>query len=47
MGQALFLDSARVLPGKQLAGGFHFLYPNLESALRHELGRKRTANPRM
>ncbi len=39
MGQALFLDGARVEP-RRLQGHpeFRYLYPTLESALRHELG---------
>lgn len=40
MGQALFLDGARAEPRRLQAGSrFRFLYPKLESALRHELGR--------
>ena len=39
MGQALLLDGARVLPAKLHASGFRFRYPDLESALRHELDR--------
>lgn len=39
MGKALFLGSARVQPGKLAASGFYFLYRDLESALRHEIGR--------
>jgi len=38
MGQALLLDGARVLPARLQASGFRFLYPDLESALRSELG---------
>ncbi len=39
MGQALFLDGARVEPRRlQRSAGFRYLYPTLESALRHELG---------
>lgn len=39
MGQALFLDGVRVEPRRlQRSAGFHYLYPTLESALRHELG---------
>jgi len=37
MGQALFLEGARIAPAKLLAAGFQFLYPDLEKALRHEL----------
>jgi uncharacterized protein (TIGR01777 family) len=39
MGQALLLDGARVEPARLLAGGFRFLHPDLEGALRSELGR--------
>lgn len=38
MGQALLLEGARVLPAKLLASGFRFGYPDLEDALRLELG---------
>jgi uncharacterized protein (TIGR01777 family) len=38
MGERLLLDSARVVPRRLLDGGFSFLYPDLESALRVELG---------
>jgi len=38
MGERLLLDSARVLPTRLLDGGFCFLYPDVESALRAELG---------
>lgn len=39
MGQALLLEGQRVEPHKLLKGGFRFLYPELEPALRWELGR--------
>lgn len=39
MGQTLLLDGARVLPARLLASGFRFLAPDLETALRRELGR--------
>lgn len=38
MGDALLLQGSRVLPAKAQATGFRFLYPDLESALRAELG---------
>jgi uncharacterized protein (TIGR01777 family) len=38
MGDALLLRAARVVPSALLAGGFRFLYPDLEKTLRHELG---------
>jgi uncharacterized protein len=38
MGQALLLDGARVEPARLVAAGFPFLHPELESALRSELG---------
>ena len=37
MGQSLLLEGARVRPAKLLQRGFSFRYPDLESALRHEL----------
>jgi uncharacterized protein (TIGR01777 family) len=39
MGEELLLSSARVVPKKLLDSGFEFLYPDLEDALRAELGR--------
>lgn len=38
MGQSLLLEGARVLPCKLERTGFEFLYPDLERALRAELG---------
>ncbi len=38
MGQHLLLDSQRVLPARLQAKGFEFRYPDLEDALRAELG---------
>lgn len=38
MGQSLLLEGARVLPAKLERSGFQFLYPDLEAALRLELG---------
>jgi uncharacterized protein (TIGR01777 family) len=38
MGQHLLLDSQRVLPAQLQAKGFAFRYPDLEEALRSELG---------
>jgi hypothetical protein len=40
MGQELLLAGARVAPGRLAAAGFPFLYPDLEGALRSELGRE-------
>ena len=37
MGQAVLLEGARVRPAKLIERGFTFRYPDLESALRHEL----------
>jgi uncharacterized protein (TIGR01777 family) len=37
LGQSLLLDGARVHPRALQASGFHFLCPDLETALRHEL----------
>ncbi len=39
MGRELLLAGAHVLPKRALASGFEFLHPDLESALRAELGR--------
>ena len=39
MGESLLLVGARVLPAKANSNGFRFLYPELEDALRFELGR--------
>ena len=39
MGQALLLESARVLPRRLAESGFSHLHPTLEGALRAELGR--------
>jgi NAD dependent epimerase/dehydratase family enzyme len=39
MGEETVIAGQRVLPKKLLAAGFRFQYPELESALRHELGR--------
>lgn len=39
LGDALLLEGARVLPSKLDANGFEFAYPDLEGALRAELGR--------
>jgi NAD dependent epimerase/dehydratase family enzyme len=39
MGQALLLEGQRVKPSALTKAGFSFLYPELESALRWELGR--------
>jgi hypothetical protein len=39
MGEALLLEGQKVSPAKLSASGFSFLYPDLESALRWELGR--------
>ena len=42
MGQALLLDSARVLPQRLERAGFRFRHPGLETALRAALARERT-----
>lgn len=39
MGRELLLEGARVRPARLQAAGFEFLYPDLEPALRHVLGR--------
>jgi hypothetical protein len=38
MSEALILASRRLIPGKLLAAGYQFRFPELEVALRHELG---------
>ena len=38
MADALILPSRRILPARLLSSGFQFHYPELEVALRHELG---------
>jgi hypothetical protein len=44
MGQALLLDSARVLPQRLERAGFRFRHPDLETALRAALARERTGS---
>lgn len=39
MGEEMLLKGAQVVPARLTAAGFPFLYPDLEGALRHELGR--------
>ena len=39
MGDTLLLQGSRVLPKRAEESGFEFLYPDLEGALRAELGR--------
>ena len=39
MADALLLSSARVIPARLQASGYHFRHPDLEGALRHLLGR--------
>jgi NAD dependent epimerase/dehydratase family enzyme len=38
MGQALLLDSARVVPRRLERAGFRFRHPDLQAALRAALG---------
>lgn len=40
MGREVLLSGARVEPGKLTASGFRFMFPDLEDALRDELGRR-------
>ena len=44
MGQALLLDSARVLPQRLERAGFRFRHPDLETALRAALARERAGS---
>ncbi|MER3484847.1 MAG: hypothetical protein C4345_01590, partial [Chloroflexota bacterium] len=39
LGDELILASQRAIPARLELAGFRFLFPNLESALRFELGR--------
>jgi hypothetical protein len=39
MGEALLLEGQKVQPAKLVKAGFEFFYPDLESALRWQLGR--------
>ena len=39
MGEELMLSSRRIQPAKLLAAGYQFRFPELEVALRHEMGR--------
>ncbi len=39
MGRVLFLEGARVEPRRLEAASYRFTQPELEGALRHELGR--------
>jgi uncharacterized protein (TIGR01777 family) len=41
MGRELLLSSNRVMPGRLLAAGFRFRFPEIEVALRHAISRKR------
>lgn len=41
MADATLLSSTRVKPARLLAAGYHFLFPALEGALRHVLGKAR------
>lgn len=43
MGQALFLEGAKVMPARLLAAGFQFDYPELERAIGRELEKSRRA----
>jgi hypothetical protein len=43
MGQELLLSSSRVVPGRLLAAGFRFRFPEIEAALRHTIASKGTA----
>jgi uncharacterized protein (TIGR01777 family) len=41
MGRELLLSSNRVVPGRLLAAGFRFRFPEIEVALRHAISRRR------
>jgi NAD dependent epimerase/dehydratase family enzyme len=43
MADELLLSSARVIPARLRESGFSFLHPELESSLRHMLGRQAPA----
>ncbi len=45
MGQALLLDSARLVPARLQMAGFRFLHRDLEEALRSELAKTRDESP--
>ena len=45
MADALLLSSARVLPRKLEASGYHFRYAGLDHALRHLLGKSIDSSP--
>ena len=38
MGEEFILASRRVMPAKLLAAGYSFRFPELEQAVRHEMG---------
>ena len=42
---AALLTGSRVVPAKLQASGYAFVYPHLEAALRHVLGRDKDARP--
>jgi uncharacterized protein len=44
MADSTLLTSARVLPSRLLESGYHFRHPDLESALRHVLGKESRSN---
>jgi NAD dependent epimerase/dehydratase family enzyme len=44
MADGTLLSSARVLPARLMEAGYRFAHPDLESALRHVLGKNRTDN---
>jgi len=44
LADAAFLSSVRVLPNKLVEFGYQFLYPKLEQALRHTLGKSMRGN---
>jgi uncharacterized protein len=45
MGEELLLQGQRVIPQRALTTGYHFLFPDLEDSLAHQLGRVTEDSP--
>jgi hypothetical protein len=43
MADELLLASLRVIPARLASNGYHFLYPNVQSALSHMLGKSKAS----